>query len=374
MRVPVGKLGLSVNHKEHGEARRTVSVTLGNETRTKVTLAAGTVLRVRVLDADGRPLARCSLQLHGRIRHQVGWSDDEGRFVFTNAGDGPFDIAVRPSNPAVFIPVRVFRRIEPREEEIVLRLRPEDRASAFIAGRVDGQADGLKVTVHHVGSATGHRLAVNNPFRIGPVVPGKYDVEVLVPGWAPIHLRNLELERDGTLDLGTLKPARPGTLRAVLRIEDGKTWQRGTCFVVDGTAEQRLDVREGTARSGPLAPGSYRLRVKLPPYAEVLVPFEITPGRETELEVPLRRGVWRIIFFEETAAARELHVVIRDEQGTVVSDATVTPHEGRLTYAPILAPGRYVVTATTPDGRRGTWEVVQPDLVDNATVTCSFER
>jgi hypothetical protein len=367
--VPEGRWQLLAQSKDHGEAR--IEAQAGGAP-VLVTLAAGTVVTGQVLDADGTPLPKTWVILRGPTGEQQGSTDSDGRFRITNAREGPHELVVFDRACPVMVPTRIVR-VDPAGGDVIVRLQPSEKASAFIAGRIDGEAGDLKVTVRHVESGRAQTIPAENPFRIGPLPPGRFDLEVMVPGRAPLARHDIAVARGETIDLGVLKPIDAGALRVRVRTEDGKALPGNACSLDDGAREQPLTIRDGLVESGPLAPGSYRFRVKLFPYAEALVPVEIASGRTTEAEVRLRRGAWRTITFDAPPAVTSLHVIITAKGGVVISDTNVSRKDGILCYSPILAPGNYVVTATTMDGTRRSWDIDQGDNLDDlALINCPF--
>lgn len=108
--------------------------------------------------------------------------------------------------------------------------------------------------------------APDGTFHAEGLEPGTYGVRIRAPNFPYIGLAPREFLPGETLDLGTLQAQTPGFLNVVLRRADGEPidderWNVDLYWPDGRYWWGRFEIELGVARSDPIAPGDYILRV-----------------------------------------------------------------------------------------------------------------
>jgi hypothetical protein len=192
-------------------------------------------------------------------------------------------------------------------------------------------------------------------FRIGPVPPGSYGLDIEAAGFAPLRLPARPVEAGATLDFGTLKLGAPGFLAAKLARDDGRAIEKPELRLlgIKPYAGDPIDF-DGELARAVLAPGKYRLFVSSSDVAGSETAFEIQADKETKLDIVLRAGVRLVVTLAVppgTGRPKTVHCVLRDKSGRIVRDAeTPVFFEDRFYWYPTLTPGTYQLVARTDTG------------------------
>lgn len=178
--VPPGQRKVSVYKEKFARFEREVAFPATGELVLDVELGAGHTVKGRVLDHQGKPLAKWSVDLgHGRSRVMT---DNEGRFTLPEAAETGNKIYVRPSMG--FEPYRLrVEGVAANEGERTFVVTADTAPSARVRGRclaVDGlPLGGVAVGLwqeHMQVEGTAVVTAADGSFEIGPLPPGPYRI------------------------------------------------------------------------------------------------------------------------------------------------------------------------------------------------------
>lgn len=170
-------------------------------------------------------------------------------------------------------------------------------STVHIVGRVvdlDGRPLGnARVSASHPvtsGSTGIHGTDNDGLFRLGPVTPGAWRLRVNATDLVQFETEPRELVADETWDLGTVTMQRGGF--GVLRVA-GEPPDSVRYFVRDAAHNPASAVTlvEGELRTAALAAGQYGLSVAGEGVAQHVVPFSITVGQQTQIDVLPKAGV-----------------------------------------------------------------------------------
>jgi hypothetical protein len=380
-----GTVEFRASDAHHGEARTTLLVRSGEETRWDPVLAAGSKVTGTVLDERDRPLE--DWQVAAVERHRPGlWLRDDrtdaaGRFELANCPAKPFVLAVRSPAEVFGDPVLLFDDFAPGDEGLLIRVRDADRPSAFLAGRVVA-ADGAALVQPQVShqSAAGS-FGARYPdeagrFLIGPLRPGEYALVAEAQGLGDLRAGPFALAPDETREVGTLVLEPPGRIR--VRLASPPPPGSGTLTSSLYAGERFADnlAYDGAfGLSGALGRGSYVLRTRAWKWAAPDRTVEVVPGQTTEVELALEPAAyrWLELVLPDGASASAVEVTVRDSAGQVVAESRATEldasqretlRRGRFrTAAGGLLPGTYSVEARTSTGLAATGAFTVLDLV-----------
>ncbi|MEW6745002.1 MAG: carboxypeptidase-like regulatory domain-containing protein [Planctomycetota bacterium] len=241
----------------------------------------------------------------------------------------------------------------------------QDRPSAFIEGVVgDGRGNfvgGAMVLAHGIlpgmSDCAARTEQGTGRFRLGPMPPGRYALEVIATGFPAQRTEGRDLARGETWNAGTLTLHAGGRLVATLRRTDGGSTSGLSLSLFDSEGRSHeVSQDKYKAQSGPLAPGRYTLRAMedaARPDGTVYFPisFDIRDHEEVRLEYVLRPEVYRSLMLldERDPASRgqeSASVQVWDDSGTLVHEGQITFHrpEGGLPELTLaVAAGTYRV-------------------------------
>lgn len=370
--LTAGAVEVKAESEGRGETAGTVNVTEGGETRWDPVLSRGCVTRGRVVDGDGRPRAKWNIRAEG-IEEGASWrgtalTDAEGRFTLDNCGSPVLRVeAIAPTVADEFpwYPSVIRTDVRAGADDVVFTVKDRDVPSAFITGRVidpDGRpVGGADIRVRHTATRitpSHYADADSGSFRIGPLPPATYELAVVAKGWPEVRLGRRTIEPGVDIDLGTVRLVTGGS--AVLKVKRGDGAALGNCwgefYAEDGAPVGYLAVEKDVARTGPLAPGRYRVRVesweRMSDACIAVLSIDVRPGEDAEVAVTLTPATFRT--FRVTAAdgseiAGNVSYVLRDDTGAVVRQG-----EYRSVVGFAFTPGTYTVEASTESGLRAT--------------------
>ncbi len=359
-----GELAIRVESDQHGKTEAKLQAVAGETLHYDAVLTQGLQIRGRVLDVDGKPVAKAMVEVH------LGWlaydnTDDQGRFTLKNCPPGKsFELQVR--RKGMFPEARV-PHVEPGAEEVVIRLPKE--AWVWIQGKVLGP-DGKALPSVHVmpfmkgggGSPAETADATTGEFKYGPYAPGDYSMHLQADGFPPIRVPFHTIAPDEVWDLGTLQFQRGGTLVVNLITAAAGVIPGQSLTIYDATGENVDDVQveDGTGKSRPLPPGSYSLQIAGKGIASMMQPFDVRAEVETRLDVPVQQGIATAIECSLPAGADRdaaVDVVVKDHGGAVVMRGNAWSREGPMQMSLSLLPGDYRVEARR-NGLRGETTLV----------------
>ncbi|MCA8952757.1 MAG: sigma-70 family RNA polymerase sigma factor [Planctomycetes bacterium] len=309
---------------EHGSRRRQVELRAGEPQSCDFVLDRLPTLAGRVVDAAGRPLPGFAVVANrsdvGRNTIAPVFSSD-GRVDFHSQrktrtdADGRFELRVTPevdyivdlSEPGQWLAVlgERFGPLRAPRNDVVLTVRPEELATAFVTGRVlDGEGRPVAGAVFRIGDGT--RLAVvgrNAPgtarsgadgsFRIGPLPAREYELQIHPFGEriAPWESGPLRLAIADTLALGDIVLETPATVELAVREPSGAPAHGVLAqFERDGKTEIDGFTAAGTLRHA-LAPGTWLVTVYGDGYSSRSRELTIAPGAVTHADFTMDRGM-----------------------------------------------------------------------------------
>lgn len=369
--TPIGTTAVSVSRSLLTLATESVQLAPGAIARLDFVVTTP-VLQGRLLDEQGRPwVGMC-----------VRWSDATsapGHRETATAEDGSFALAVpRPGSVVVeiaahgapFQPLTITTATSPGPE-LALVLERSRAPSAFLRGSVPGVVRGrgqtASVRVRALGVATpgeAFDLAFvrESEFRIGPLVPGDYEVLFAAPPDRLARVVVRELATGQTRDLGEIGLAQGAFVAVEVQAAAPSVERRGPVLVTitdaaTGAVADAFPMSARHATSSRLAAGAYlltatgtrdvrsqRVRFELRAGETKVVSVRTEPGIAVRLRVPVPSG-----------ALLPLALRLVDLDGSTLEELdSLAGGEAQATRAPCaLAPGRLELVARDAAGR--TW-------------------
>ncbi len=321
---------------ESGKAKATTEAS-----HVDIALTAGTTLRGRVVDHEGKPLARWTVQVNGA--GDLGATQADGSFVVRGV-KSPCE--VRLFEKGMSFPNVVVKGVTPGVEEMEFKIPTERRGTAWLRGRIDG-AQSAKLGLKRTDGDGSEVWPVDREFKLGPFVPGRYDLTIRVPGQAPITRYDTVLRANKTVELGTLRGGPAGRLRIVTNLPTGQ----GVYLLHRASGKDRevgyFMMSGGEFDPGPLAPGTYRIKVKRPDFAQRLHDVKVVADQTQRVKLTLVPGTWRSLNLHPPAGTKSIAVRMLDPSGALAFEIQLP---APFRYAPILGTGRHVIEATPDRG------------------------
>jgi len=294
---------------EDSEYVQTLSV--GENSRCTITLVPLARLEGRVVDASGTPVAGVTVETRavgldpGRASaaRDVSGSDGSFRIEVSNGSEHTF--VLRETGQWLAIDASWLGTFVAPSAGILITLRPEDRASAFVIGRVVDEGRPLVGAGLQIGDGKWlGTVGVNTPgtpvsdaagrFRIGPL-PAREFVLVVHPAdttlptfrSAPFALAPSEVR-----DLGDVGVPPRSTLVGRATFEDGEPAARALLQVESSQGEvQSFRFGDDGRLERGLLPGSYQALVYGTGFLEAQDEFDLAAGEVELLEFILRRAI-----------------------------------------------------------------------------------
>lgn len=348
-----GSMQLRLVHPRHGSLTVRLRAAPGETVRWDPVLGTGLVLRGRVVDSDGEPIAHVHVDATRR-----GGRPSWNHSAFS-AADGSFELPDCDAGWTLRIECRRAGGVFPElstvitteaNGELVLRLPP--RTAVRLRGRVldaDGEPK-ANVELHPLRRGHGNSpVAVNaadGTFEVGPYPAGEYAIGLRCDGFAHLVTEFRALADGEVRDLGDLRLQRGGTLRAVLTGPLANLPGRALSVVsVDGVHSDVAKLENGVVTSGNLSPGDWVLQVDGFDVAAQQVPFSIRAGEVTELLFePASGSKVGIHVAVPRSDASRIVVRVCDAADRPVLVRATTPTDGQVSVTTLLRPGRYRVT------------------------------
>ncbi|MBI1849367.1 MAG: carboxypeptidase regulatory-like domain-containing protein, partial [Planctomycetes bacterium] len=387
--------------ESRGTAEAKMTAHEGETLRWDAVLTRGLELRGRLLDSDGAALVGWTVVAtppasvdpsarSDRNARSNGVSDATGRFSIPNCLDAEYRLELYEADQWAHNACFGVEGVRAGANEILIRVPPSARASAWITGKVlasDGRpASGELVAARPTNGAlmvNRRRTDADGGYRIGPLPPGHYDVLLRLTGIGVTLRDDAELAPGETLDLGTFHVRSPGSLTARLRREDGRPFDRPDIWIFDACRATywRPPLDGDVVRATAMPPGRWVFSIAPSGDSDVActeVPFEIRPGAETTIEVPLRGADPVTIHFVEPKGeewASFLRAELRSESRVVAWKRCFGRfRDGELRATLRLPPGRYAIEAASADGATGTATFVAPSPDPTTPIDVSLRR
>jgi hypothetical protein len=267
------------------------------------------------------------------------------------------------------------------ESDLVLTLDEAIEPPAYVIGILAdeaglvGEQDRLSLQL-----VRGHRYydegePDGDSFRLGPVPPGRYFLRVVAGTTTVLSTESFELAPGEEHDLGIVRTEIPGSVVADVELAPDVDFSLAALEVValdvGRTEYQALVHRNGVFVAERIAPGRWALQV----FGESdgtnvtsrFVPFEIRAGEETRVRTRVEVGADRN--FEahsppDEADWVEIHIVVRDEEGTVVQElrSPAFIESDVFPFGMVFPRGTSWLSLTTDTGLTAAHEVVIEDV------------
>ncbi len=376
--VKPGEFEVRADSRGKGKASARFTAQAGEEVRWDAQLTLGLEIFGRVVDENGQPVKQVLVGAEGKgCLHTWIWTDREGRFRFSNCNEVPHTVSTQLGDSPASV---AQEEVRPGSGEVTVVIRPGDRPSAFITGKIvdpDGKpAETAQIVMHGLSTIYPEKDA---SFRIGPLPPGRHQFDVLL-GEHPRIRRGCELTENETADLGTIQVHRGGRVQARLRKPDGTPCP---CSVRIMNEAADLDVEakcspDGIVSSELAQPGDYFILIGWHRgLAATWIPVRIEDGLTASADVTILEGAERGFRLSSPEKPREpTRVIVRAANGAKVFDCPLWPDSGwnpspdasgfvrefRVSFAPGTS---YVVEALVR-GRSASASFTVPDLAETA--------
>lgn len=387
--IAPGEATLEASRHDIGKAQTVLQLIAGQQSEWHPVLDTGTELRGVVLDEHDQPVVRHLVTARESGKPPgLGWSspgawtDSAGRFAMRNLGGSVCDVLVTADNPSV--PLKEIRGVDATAGELVIRIAAADLQSAFITGTVVDPAGtpveaAVLVETADRSLCTAFTHATDGTFRIGPLAPGSYRLEILERSYGRQPIGTVDVVADQVRDLGMLRLAGPGRLTIDVEPVDGVNLEHVSVCVwpADEDWEGVHHPSEAARIAGPvfpataeLAPGNYDVVISGGNAIEQSTTVAVISGRTAAIRLTPCRGHSLLVLVDEQGRTDTPSVVVTvaSNDGTIVSRQTVAVRvpaalrNGRSTEPSeaevfvhhfTLREGSYRVTVEAPDGRRG---------------------
>lgn len=369
--APVDEFEIEVAHDAHGRASELLHGAPGAQLEWNPVLSLGRVLRVRVA-APAAKLphywVRVDARGHGGSYFRVLTPDADGRVAFPQCPDGPLHVELIDTLANSDAPCAVYPELFADGIEVVLRPDSALAPSASVRGRVvDGLGVGIggaRVTLTRVGDAPVELATASDGAFESPRLPAlRMALLVEAEGFAPRDAPALALQPSQQLDVGELVLHRAASLIARLRRGAGVSSDPRLIVLTDaGGRDYVLNVIEGVARSGALAPGRYSIRGADRSAAVAPLEVELAEGERRELDLDTELGVEVALAVETSAGQRPdatVDFVLRQAGALVRTGRFRDDAPARLVTR--LSPGEYAFIVSLDDGRSARLELLVAD-------------
>jgi len=316
----------------------------------------------RVVDESGAPVVPAYLSCWpvGSFRSQeVFEADAEGRFRTEALPNREHRIAVWWGG--TMVPPAAEVTAMPGGPPLTITL---PRADGFLVGLVAGSeglpAGGTRVRTWPSGSPNREMrvfTASDGTFRIGPLPSGSYFLELHLDGEPTLFRDGIGITAGETTDLGTLRFAAGGRIRA--RVVDGSgspllTEEDPLVRSLDGTVTYVVELDGPVALSEELVPGRYLVSGGM---AGIIEEAEVRADATTSIDLKLRGGgMLEVVSLLEDGSRTMATYRITDEHGHPVAGLDDPVNPCRI----LLASGFYRVEALGATGGRASGEVIIP--------------
>lgn len=369
-------------------ASRQIEAAAPGVLRCDFVLADLQVLRGRVVDDAGRPLAGWSVRATDEAaagQRAFARCDAHGRFELYLAGDRTFRLAVGQPLDSGTVVERGGVRCG--AGEIELRVPAGRLPKGSVRGRlvdVDGHAvAGREVFLQRMPPAISTRSASDGSFILERVPAGEFDLRHRDEDARDRRLLEVSLAHGQHLDLGELAVTHAASIRVEVTRADGTPWRAALpgLRLLDGDGRQvEVDVDRGRELGVAIlrAPdGAYRLVLEGADLIATTHDIELVAGQTRTLRCAVAIGRSRDLVFNGDGAVKQpdaaLRVVVRTADGTIVArdDAVDLLPDLRgfryWSFRHAYPFGRYEVEAHTDTGLRYRASFEVPEDLDDPT-------
>ena len=374
--LPAAYLLLQANSPGKVAFSQLLQLQEGEVRRCDLVLRAGGEIRGRIEDADGEPLANWNIDARTTRRAHVGFarSAADGTFALQGLPADEYLLAATPSYDCKLRAAPVKARLG--ETDVVLRtscteaqlgrftFRVLDAAGAPI-GNVGVWIDSLD----QLGNTQYTTWSPSGSYRTQALPPGRHELGVIAPDQARLRLGVRELPPGATVDLGTVRMPKSGTMELRFDGANGQAVAPDEVSARDdaGNVASLTRGADGVYRSQPLPAGSYRATAWGASIAPVAQEALVVGDRATltGIAVVATTPVTFVLPRPESAGegkwTAQVRLVLATADGVKLADRMLEiDTEQALGWTRGLLPGSYTYEATLrPDGEpvRGAFTV-----------------
>lgn len=359
--APAEEFEIAIAHDSRGRASARLAGAPGANLEWHAVLSLGRVLRVRV-EAPAAKLrhfwVRVDARASGASYFRVLTPDGEGRVAFPDCPAGPLHLELVDTLTNADAPCAVYPELFADGIEVAVRPDPALVPGASVRGRVVDRRGvgigGARVSIDRTGDGPLELHSESDGTFRSPALPAlRYTLAVEAEGYAARRGDAFELALEQQLDLGELVLERPAGLVARVRRGPGVTADpRWVVLTGADGRELMLDVLEGVARSGPLAPGRYSVRGADRNAAVAPLEIELAEEELRELELDAQLGAEVLLSVETPAGERPnatIDFVLR--QGSALVRNGRFSDDAPARFVTRLLPGEYEFIVGLDDGR-----------------------
>ncbi len=352
--LPAGEITLSAEHDELGRAKGSVRAESGEVVACDLVFSRGLELVGRIVDETRAPVAGAMVIAMWGDGFSNALSDADGRLSIPNC---PEKGTLRVEVAGEGIADATFDAVDPKAGDRVFTVRRTAAATARLTGvvlgpdghgvpnaKVSALPDVVPPTVTYVATDADGR------FTTGALPPGEWRIRVSSAEFPVTTSAPFSVTAHQTRDVGAIALTAGGRVAAEVAGERLNAWV--FAFAADGGRHELFEISDGmkSRRSGPLAPGDYRLELVGEGVAAQSLRFSVLAGEETPLRIELHRGVRQVVALALPGDVKfPSGVMVRIEsRGEFVASGLVFVPPGSDCEEDVnwLTPGDYVVTAS----------------------------
>ncbi len=303
-------------------------------------------------------------------------TDAAGYFAIANCDDRAYPLDVYEPEQWSNQPIAWHPGVRPDSGDVTLTVVADALPTAGVSGTIVGPADrpldGVVVRLRSLDRFYWRMRVTSGSdgrFVFEDVPPSRYELLVDTEdlGLGCRFVRVVELGRDENQDIGVVRLDEPGMLEARLYRTDEGSIGVPRAFLFDETRSHYIPVvfENDTVRSGELAPGRYVLCLHGQGNSQIAwmeYPLEIRSGRLTREEVEVRGGTLRTVHLLASPGFSTIegkaHLIVRDPSGDVVAMRRFRrAKHARLEFDLVLGAGPHRLEFGTEGGLAASLEV-----------------
>lgn len=236
-RLPSGTLAVIADGSQRGRLLAQIEMREGEAATWNAVLDCGRSLSGTVVDENGAPVVRAFVVVKPNLRRfndvelrammswpphwGQSWTDAAGGFRICNLLDLPLALEVRPPSRPFDHAIARLEDVEAGASGLVVRVPASAPANGWVTGRIVDDA-GIPVARAELNlhpepiqlTSTGSygESGVDGRFRLGPLPPGTYGLNVRAAGHVVLESEAVEIALDATHDFGDLETVRGATI------------------------------------------------------------------------------------------------------------------------------------------------------------------
>jgi len=377
--APVGKVRIIALGPGGSQAAGWMMLTEGATARWDATLEVARTIEGRLLYEDKSPVVQalvwCQPETPAGHAPLYAFSGPDGSFRFEGLVAAPHRLCAWYPGPqkAQMLPPAVEEVLRPEESPttLVLPLRDEEPEPGYLAGTLV-KRDGTAAADATAGAwpegrpgwALRARLGADGAFRLGPLAPGRYFLELHLDGEPTLHRPGIEIRSGETNDLGTVRFPRGGPIHVRVTGPDGALVTNSYAWVtsLDQSIYYTVTPRDdGTFLSEELAPGRYVAGGGAPGLSREV---EVREGETAEVDLKIGGGSRLVatLLLADGSAPREVSFAILDAAGRKAGAGTLDT--GKNVLEVWLVAGTYTVRCTDGYGHAAEQQVTIPEQAE----------